>query len=42
MGIGNWLNHEAYMFELAKADSDRLIKNMFTELLGPTKSHEFS
>lgn len=33
--LGNWLNPEGYMFDFGRTNSERLINQMFCELVGP-------
>ena len=39
--LGNWLNPEGYMFGFDRMTSPRLINEVFSELVGPTKTAEF-
>lgn len=39
--LGNWLNPEGYMFGFNRMTSPRLINEVFSELVGPTKAAEF-
>jgi len=39
--LGNWINPEGYMFGFHKANSPRLINQMFCELVGPDFTAEF-
>ncbi|HEY9167597.1 MAG TPA: cellulase family glycosylhydrolase [Candidatus Kryptonia bacterium] len=41
INLGNWLEPEGYMFKFEKANSPRLIYEMFDELIGPDESSEF-
>lgn len=40
-GLGNWLLPEGYMFHLDKANSPRLIRDAFAELVGPDAAADF-
>lgn len=39
--LGNWLNPEGYMFKFEKANSARLINDMFCQLVGPDFTARF-
>ena len=39
--LGNWLNPEGYMFKFEKANSARLINEMFCQLVGPDFTARF-